>query len=39
MIERLAAENPQEYSIMVDPMKKAAGLRYKDYIREAVSEY
>ena len=39
MIERLAVENPQEYSILVDPMKKASGLRYKDYIREAVAEY
>lgn len=32
-------ENPQEYSILVDPMKKAAGLRYKEYIRETVNEY
>ena len=24
---------------MVDPLKKAAGLRYKDYIREALNEY
>ena len=39
MIERLAMENPQEYSILVDPMKKASGLRYKEYIREAVTEY
>lgn len=39
MIERLAMENPQEYSIMVEPMKKACGLRYKEYIRETVAEY
>ena len=39
MIERLAVDNPQEYSILVDPMKKAAGLRYKEYIKEAVAEY
>ena len=39
LIERLALENPQEFSILVDPMKKAAGLRFKEYIREAVAEY
>ena len=39
MIERLAVENPQKYSILVEPMKKAAGLRYKEHIQEAVGEY
>jgi len=39
MIEKLAMDNPQEYSILVEPMKKASTLRYKEYIREAVSEY
>lgn len=39
MIERLAVENPAEFGILVDPMKKATGLRYKEYIREAIAEY
>jgi hypothetical protein len=39
MIERSAIENPQEFSILVEPMKKASGLRFKDYIRETVGEY
>lgn len=32
-------DNPQEYSVLSEPMKKAATMRYKDYIREACAEY
>jgi len=39
MIEKLALDNPQEYSILVDPLKKASALRFKEQIRDAVSEY
>ena len=39
MIEKLAIDNPQEYSILVDPMKKAQSMRYKEYIREATAEH
>lgn len=39
MIEKLALDNPQEYSILVDPLKKASTLRFKEHMREAVSEY
>ena len=39
MIEKLAIDNPQEYSLLVDPMKKASTMRYKEYIREASTEY
>ena len=39
MIEKLAMDNPQDFSLLVEPMKKASQLRYKEYIREAVTEY
>jgi len=36
MIERLAMENPAEFSSLVEPMKKASTVRYKDYILETL---
>lgn len=39
MIEKLAIDNPQDYSLLVDPMKKGSQLRFKEYIREACNEY
>jgi len=36
MIERLALENPQEYSVLLEPLKKASTLRYREYLRETV---
>jgi hypothetical protein len=38
MIERLAMENPTEYSGLVEPMKKASTVRYREYIRETLIE-
>lgn len=31
-------DNPVEYSPLLDPMKKAANLKYKDYIKETILE-
>ena len=39
MIEKLAMENPNDYANLVEPMKKAATIRYKEYVREAIAEY
>ena len=39
MIEKLAIDNPQDYSLLVEPMKKGSQLRFKEYIREACNEY
>ena len=38
MIERLAMENPGEYANLVEPMKKASQVRYREYIRETLIE-
>ena len=38
MIERLAMENPGEFSNLVEPMKKASQVRYREYIRETLIE-
>ena len=35
-IDRFINENPVEYSPFLEPMKKAANLRYKEYLRETV---
>jgi hypothetical protein len=37
-IDRFCAENPVEYSPLLEPMKKAANLKYRDYIKETISE-
>lgn len=39
MIEKLVSDNPQDWSVLCDPMKKAATIRFRDYIREATLEY
>ena len=39
MIERLAIENPQEYAILVEPLKRGAQVRYREYLRETLLEY
>ena len=38
MIARLAMENPREFSNLVEPMKKASQVRYREYIRETLIE-
>ena len=38
MIERLAIENPAEFSGLIDPMKKASTVRYREYLRETLQE-
>lgn len=38
LIERQAEYNPNEYGHLVDPLKKAYGIRYKEIVREAVAE-
>ena len=37
-IDRFVNDNPVEYSPFLEPMKKAANLKYKEYIRESVNE-
>jgi len=37
-IERFVNDNPVEFSPLLEPMKKAANLKYKDYIRETLLE-
>ena len=32
------SENPQEYSALYEPLKKAANLKYKEYIKETILE-
>jgi len=39
LIERLVAENPQEFGPLLEPMKKASTLRYREYIRETQAEF
>lgn len=38
MIDKFVGDNPVEYSPFLDPMKKAANLKYKEYIRETITE-
>lgn len=38
MIERLAMENPSEWSSLVEPLKKGSTVRYREYIRETLVE-
>jgi len=37
-IEKFVNENPVEYSSLFEPLKKAANLKYKDYIKETILE-
>jgi hypothetical protein len=37
-IERFVNENPVEYSPFLEPMKKAANLKYKEFLRETIQE-
>jgi hypothetical protein len=37
-LERFVNENPVEFSPLLEPLKKAANLKYKDYIRETLLE-
>jgi hypothetical protein len=38
IIDKFVSENPQEYGHLLEPMRKAASLRYKEYIRETLVE-
>jgi len=38
LIEKFVNENAIEYSSLFEPMKKAANLKYKEYIKETVIE-
>jgi hypothetical protein len=38
LIERFVAENPGELGPMFDSLKKGSQLKYKEYIRETLSE-
>jgi hypothetical protein len=38
MIERLALDAPSEYGHLVESMKKASAVRYREYIRETLAE-
>lgn len=38
MIEKFVNDNAVEYSALFEPMKKAANLKYKEYIKETVLE-
>lgn len=38
IIEKFVGDNPQEFGHLLEPMRKAASLRYKDYIRETLLE-
>ena len=37
-IDRFVTDNPVEYSAFLDPLKKAANLKYKDYVRDTINE-
>lgn len=37
-IERFVQDNPVEYSPLLEPMKKAANLKYKEYLKETILE-
>lgn len=37
-IDRFVTDNPVEYSAFLDPLKKAANLKYKDYVRDTIME-
>ena len=35
----MSVENPPELAGLIEPMKRAANLKYREYIRETVAEY
>ena len=37
-IDRFVNDNPVEFSPFLEPLKKAANLKYKEYIRETILE-
>ena len=37
-IEKFVSENPVEYSALFEPLKKAANLKYKEYLKETILE-
>jgi hypothetical protein len=37
-IERFVSENPVEFSPLLEPLKKAANLKYKEYLKETILE-
>lgn len=39
MIDKLAFDPNSEWAGMVEPMKRAANCRYREYIRETLAEY
>ena len=38
MIESFVNENPLENSPFLEPLKRAANVKYKDYVRETLQE-
>lgn len=38
IIDKFCADNPQDFGHLLEPMRKAASLRYKEYIRETLLE-
>jgi len=38
MIEKFVSENPQDFGNMLEPMRRAASIRYREYIRETLAE-
>jgi hypothetical protein len=39
-LEKLSGDNcPQDLQNLIEPMKKAANCRYREYIRETLAEY
>ena len=37
-IEKFVNDNPVEYSSLFEPLKKAANLKYKEYLKETILE-
>ena len=37
-IERFVSDNPVEFSPLLEPMKRAANLKYKEYLKETILE-
>ena len=38
-IDKLITEDPEQYGHLSEAMKKAAGFKYREYIRETLAEY
>jgi hypothetical protein len=39
MIDKLAQENSSEFANLIEPMRRAANSRYREYIRETLAEF